>query len=185
MAIQVDRVEHRAHDRRVDVAQRAKALMRSGVLLVLNARTTKTVPSTSVEMIAESVTATSGGLSIMTRSKRSPSSAMNFRKRSSEACRPGWAASGRRGSTRDWRCPVGFATVVDRRLADEHVRDAAVTRAIEDAVEARAAQIAVDDADALPALGERDRDAARDRRLALRWRGARHEELSVTAGPGS
>ncbi len=49
----------------------------------------------------------------------------------------------------------------------------------EDPMEARAAQVAVDDADALTALRESDRDAARDGGLALGRRRARHEQLPV------
>ena len=73
--------------------------------------------------------------------------------------------------------------LLDRRLANEDVRDASVADAAEDAMQARPAQIAVDDADALAALSERDRDAARDRGLA--FAGAALVTRSFcTAGPG-
>ena len=55
--------------------------------------------------------------------------------------------------------------LVDRGIAHDDVGDSRIARAPEDAVKARTSKVAVDDADALPALRQGDRDAARDRRL--------------------
>ena len=51
-----------------------------------------------------------------------------------------------------------------------------VALAVEDAMKPRTAKVAVDEAHALAALREGDRDAARHRRLSLRRRRARHED---------
>ena len=123
-----------------------------------------------------SVTATSGGLSMTTRSNRSPSSCMILRKRSE------WSSVGRVGGHRAGRDRPevlddrGLGDLFEAGFAEEHVRDAGVADAVEDAVEAGAAEVAVHHADAEAALCERDREAARDHRLPLGRSGARHED---------
>ncbi len=153
-------------------------------LPVWNARTTNTVPSTRVGMmIAESVTATRGGLSMMTRSNRSPSScAMNLRKRSdcSKVRRIGRQRPGGDRTRGSARSSASRPPSSDRRVAYQRARQTGIARAIEKIRWKPRADVdrrrLMHDPLATPEPSARSRCAARHGRLSFGRSGAGHEE---------
>ena len=125
---------------------------------------------------AASVTGMTGGASMMIQSyflrSSASSSSYLFEPSSSAGFGGMWPAGSSVRFGTDGR-PRG---VGERRVADEHVRQSRLLRAAERLVHARPAHVGVDDERLLTGLRERDRQTARDHRLAFVRARARDDE---------